>query len=123
MIAPTGVPKHRSNVWKPWNLCDRWPINTIPLPPDFKEFLQALNHSKVEYLLVGVMPWPTMAIPAPRRLKTQTRRDQAEPFFSFESLIHLTDFQNLATAVTDCFDDFSRGWFIAGPAACGGGDC
>ncbi len=53
MIAPTGVPKHRSNVWKPWNLCDRWPINTIPLPPDFKEFLQALNHSKVEYLLVG----------------------------------------------------------------------
>ncbi len=25
----------------------------IPLPPDFKEFLQALNHSAVEYLLVG----------------------------------------------------------------------
>ena len=25
----------------------------IPLPPDFKEFLQALNHSGVEYLLVG----------------------------------------------------------------------
>ena len=25
----------------------------IPLPPDFKEFLQALNNSAVEYLLVG----------------------------------------------------------------------
>jgi len=25
----------------------------IPLPPDFKEFLQALNHCAVEYLLVG----------------------------------------------------------------------
>lgn len=25
----------------------------IPLPHDFKEFLQALNHSAVEYLLVG----------------------------------------------------------------------
>ena len=25
----------------------------IPLPPDFKEFLQALNRSAVEYLLVG----------------------------------------------------------------------
>ena len=25
----------------------------IPLPPDFKEFLQALSHSAVEYLLVG----------------------------------------------------------------------
>ncbi len=25
----------------------------IPLPPDFKEFLQALSHSAVKYLLVG----------------------------------------------------------------------
>lgn len=25
----------------------------IPLPPEFKEFFQALNHSKAEYLLVG----------------------------------------------------------------------
>ena len=25
----------------------------IPLPPDFKEFLQVLSHSAVEYLLVG----------------------------------------------------------------------
>ncbi len=25
----------------------------IPLPPDFKEFLQALNLSEVKYLLVG----------------------------------------------------------------------
>lgn len=28
-------------------------MTTIPLPPDFKEFLKLLNEHKVEYLLIG----------------------------------------------------------------------
>jgi len=28
-------------------------MDTMPLPPDFKEFLRLLNASRVEYLLIG----------------------------------------------------------------------
>ena len=35
------------------NSCDKAPMATIRLPPDFKEFLRLLNSNAVEYLLIG----------------------------------------------------------------------
>lgn len=36
-----------------WNTCEGWLMDTMPLPPDFKEFLRLLNSARIEYLVVG----------------------------------------------------------------------
>ena len=38
-------------------------MEQIEFPQDFSEFLKLLNEHHVEYLLIGALPWPCMAIP------------------------------------------------------------
>lgn len=53
MNVSIGGPRLQKNASKRRNLCDRSHLVMIPLPKDFKEFLQLLDLEKVEYLLVG----------------------------------------------------------------------
>jgi hypothetical protein len=54
-IAPTGLPSRLRSVSQLVNWCGKLPMDTIPLLPDFLEFLKFLSEEKVEYMVVGGM--------------------------------------------------------------------
>lgn len=51
--ALTGEHKPLGNVLLPSSKCAKFYTTMIPIPPDFKEFLQLLTAHNVHYLLVG----------------------------------------------------------------------
>jgi hypothetical protein len=52
-IAPIGGKSQPRSGCRRWNTCEFSIMEKLPLPPDFKDFLQLLNSEKVEYLLLG----------------------------------------------------------------------
>lgn len=53
MKASTGKIRHLPNDLKPLKCSDKYNMATIPIPPDFIEFLKLLNLNNVKYLLIG----------------------------------------------------------------------
>ena len=49
----TGFRKLLRSDFGQWSICESLIMEKLPLPADFKDFLQLLNSAKVEYLLVG----------------------------------------------------------------------
>ena len=49
----SGIPRHRRSVWRLPSSCDKSPMATMLLPPEFKRLLSTLASNEVDYLIVG----------------------------------------------------------------------